>query len=105
MFEASFATVDSVHGTTIVQFEPSLLAAVTSSLVVLLIFPFDSSAITTVSVIISPQIMFASSLNSWATVWAASPPSNFLPAGLAGGITCDTIVTLDAGGLTALTST
>ena len=49
--------------------------------------------------------MLASSLSSCATVWAELAPSNFLPAGFAGGITWETTVTLAAGGLTALTST
>ena len=87
------------------QLFPSRLAALTSSFVVLLISPFDNSAITIVSVIFSPQIMLASSLSNCATVWAELAPSNFLPAGFAGGITWETTVTLAAGGLTALTST
>ena len=54
---------------------------------------------------ISPQIIFASSLSSWTTVSADCPPSNFLPAGFSGGILCDTMVTLEILGLTLLTST
>ena len=64
MLLASLAIAESLHGTTSVQLEPNWFAAVTSSFVVALIFPFDNSAITIVSDIFSPQITFASSLSS-----------------------------------------
>ena len=41
--------------------------------------------------------MFASSLNSLTTSSAEEAPSNFFPAGFAGGGVCETMATVDDG--------